>query len=80
MYRCPQFTNADQCDGKLKLLNESSTIVGMLNGVDSNNYTETFKCNKCSIIVSKNWTWKLIAPAGSRMNKTLTKYNSENKN
>lgn len=55
---CPNYNLGKRCGGFLTRVEDASTCLGTISGVDSNEHIETYHCNSCDTYVQREWTWK----------------------
>ena len=55
---CPYVVCGASCKGSLEKISVFHTDLGIHNGVDHNQQTETFKCRSCGKTFERNYQWK----------------------
>ena len=56
--RCPWHDGGARCGGTLAPLNCSTTLLAIINGVDTNTKTEVYLCRRCGRRVKRSWKWE----------------------
>lgn len=57
---CPMYYGKDRCNGTLNYEGTFHTDMGTWNGVDLNDFTETFVCASCGARVKRTYRWQSV--------------------
>lgn len=60
LIRCPRYRQAQQCAGTLQSLGGQVTLLGTIEGIDGNTFTELYRCTTCNTRVLRRYRWEAI--------------------